>query len=132
MNQIKPIVVLSFSFAADFGDFGTAGLLRECAKCHAGAGWSEHDRSGQRYDDPARAAGPDFDGDDFDRQGSNVTRWDWQRSGVMENDCMICHADLSRLSRFTAKGPQSTGARSASLNLRNHELAGQGLFRSID
>ncbi len=118
--------------AADFGDFGTAGLLRECAECHAGAGWSEHDRSGQRYDDPARAAGPDFDGDDFDRQGSSVTRWDWQRSGVMENDCMICHADLSRLNRFTAKGPQSTGARLAWLDLRNRELAGQGMFRSID
>jgi hypothetical protein len=118
--------------AADFGDFGTAGLLRECAECHAGAGWSEYDRSGQRYDDPTRVAGPDFDGDDFDRQGEHVSPWDWQRSGVMENDCLLCHADLSRLSRFTAKGPQSSGARSAWLDLRNRELAGQGLFRAID
>ena len=118
--------------ATGFGDFGAAGLLRECAECHAGAGWSEYDRQGRRYDAVADDGSAPFDGDYFDRQGLDIIPWDWHQSGVMENDCMICHADLSSLTRFTTRGPQRAGALKAWLDLRNRELAGQGLFRAVD
>lgn len=118
--------------ADDFGDFGAAGLIRECAECHAGGGWSEVDRQGHRYDEAQTTAAEVNNGDYYDRQGDNVLAWDWHKSGVMENDCMICHADLSRLRRFTPKGPERGGALQAFTDLRNRELAGGGLFRAVD
>jgi formate dehydrogenase gamma subunit len=57
-----------------------------CGACHPGGGGFEYDRDGNRYDEHL-AANPElaetFDGDYY------KSRWD--RSGVVEADCLICH-----------------------------------------
>lgn len=58
-----------------------------CASCHPGGGPMERDRSGQRYDDALRkdpARSKAFDGDYFQSA--------WDKSGVLEADCLFCHA----------------------------------------
>lgn len=91
---------------SEFGDFGAAGMVKQCQTCHAGGGWGELDRGGIRYDAMDEAGVAALDGDYFDRaaspEGSRVVRWDWKKSGVRENDCMICHADFAHLKKFPA------------------------------
>lgn len=57
-----------------------------CGGCHPGGGGMEYDRDGQRYDDRLRA-NPElrdsFDGDYYKSH--------WDRTGVVEADCFICH-----------------------------------------
>ena len=68
---------------------GRAGYTRgspTCGSCHAGGGGLEYDRDGERYDD--RLAGDpelreSLDGDYY--------RSEWDKSGVVEADCFICH-----------------------------------------
>jgi hypothetical protein len=80
-DSATAINLTSFSFV-------TAG----CGKCHPGGGPLEFDRDGKRYDtwmrDPASGltSGGDnhFDGDYFKAR--------WAETGVIEADCMICHA----------------------------------------
>jgi hypothetical protein len=92
------------------GDWGVAGMVRECASCHTGGGWSEKDRDGIRFDLKPESRIADLDGDYFNRgtDSSNevaadpdsIARWDWKKSGVLENDCLMCHADYTRLQVF--------------------------------
>ena len=90
----------------DFADKGSAGLVQRCISCHPGGGWMELDRNGERYDEKDPASVTPLDGDYFNRgtdennqpaDNSVVAQWDWQKSGVVENDCMICHADFREL-----------------------------------
>ena len=60
--------------------------LPGCGGCHAGGGLMEHDRNGRRYDwrleeDPALSKR--LDGDYYRAQ--------WDKSGVVEVDCLFCH-----------------------------------------
>ncbi|MGD2123335.1 MAG: formate dehydrogenase subunit gamma [Gemmatimonadota bacterium] len=59
-----------------------------CGACHAGGGGFEFDRDGNRYDEHL-AANPELaetlDGDYYRSQ--------WDRSGVVEADCLICHLE---------------------------------------
>jgi len=91
---------------ADFNDKGTAGWIQRCSGCHTGGGWMEKDRNGNRYDatDPATVA--HLDGDYFNRgtdvnnhatDDTSIAQWDWKKSGVVEADCFLCHADFSAL-----------------------------------
>ena len=98
--------------ADDFADRGSAGLIKRCIGCHTGGGWMEKDRNGQKYCDTDPATVAEFDGDYFNRgtdennqdtDVSVVSRWDWNKSGVVEADCMLCHADFSALIKFDTK-----------------------------
>lgn len=136
-----------------FGDFGAAGMVKECGSCHNGGGWSELDRDGVRYDEkPLEKIAP-LDGDYFNRGTDEanrvadltaVARWDWKKSGTLENDCLMCHGDYSRMKPFSAgaaakPGPQDWYVKAlpetpsvpfgAWLRARNDELIAQGLFR---
>jgi formate dehydrogenase gamma subunit len=57
-----------------------------CGACHPGGGGLEYDRDGRRYDQRLTAhpgLAEEFDGDYYH------SRWD--RSGVVEADCLLCH-----------------------------------------
>jgi len=66
-------------------------LTSPCGACHPGGGSAEFDRENRRYDewmkDPASGFSPGganaFDGDYHKAQ--------WNQSGVMEADCLLCH-----------------------------------------
>ena len=95
--------------AANFADYGSPGIVKRCATCHSGGGWMEKDRNGRRYDETNPATVTNLDGDYFNRGTDSdnnpadisvVSQWDWKKSGVVENDCLLCHLDLSTLKRF--------------------------------
>jgi hypothetical protein len=95
--------------ADDFADLGSAGWVQRCAGCHSGGGWMELDRNGRRYDEVDPATVAEFDGDYYNRGTDEnnqptskdvVSQWDWKKSGVVENDCLICHVDFKALKSF--------------------------------
>lgn len=91
--------------ANEFLDYGAAGLIKTCGGCHNGGGFAEKDRNGNRYDQTPAAAIQPLDGDYFEWQGgSEPTAWDWKKSGVVEPDCLLCHADFSQLKAVTPAG----------------------------
>ncbi len=94
--------------ADDFADRGAAGWIIRCLGCHTGGGWAEKDRNGRRYDETDPGSVRALDGDYFNRgtdennQDAGITtvaRWDWKKSGVVEADCLLCHADFTRLTK---------------------------------
>ncbi|NOZ52823.1 MAG: cytochrome C [Gammaproteobacteria bacterium] len=96
----------------DFADRGSAGLIKRCIGCHTGGGWMEKDRNGKKYSDTDPTTITRLDGDYFNRGTDEnnqdtdvnvVARWDWNKSGVVEADCMLCHTDFSALKKFDAK-----------------------------
>jgi hypothetical protein len=79
-------------------------------------------------------------------ESSVVSRWNWRRSGVVENDCLMCHGDYSKLKVFPSSGidaaklPVEHGqwfdVKETPLepfmawwSLRNEHLIGSGFFR---
>ncbi|MFW5443644.1 MAG: cytochrome C [Methylococcaceae bacterium] len=133
---------------ADFLDEGAAGLIQNCAGCHPGGGFMELDREGTRYDQKDIATIPNLDGDYYNRgtdpdhqqEGaldlSIIGRWDWKKSGVVEADCMVCHADFKDLKKFPASqaglDDESDGSDSAFdfwKELRVGSLVEKGFFR---
>ncbi len=91
---------------SDFADKGSAGLVQRCVGCHTGGGWMEKDRNGVRYDETDASTVKPFDGDYFNRgtdennqpaEEDVVTQWDWKKSGVVEADCFLCHADRNAM-----------------------------------
>jgi len=75
-------------------------FVRNCGPCHPGGGFGEYDRKGNLYyDEESKKFGYEVSGDDPDLDGdytsfsagnpSYVASWD--RSGVSEADCLICH-----------------------------------------
>ncbi len=101
--------------ADDFADLDSAGWIQRCASCHSGGGWMELDRNGRRYDEVDPTTVAEFDGDYYNRgtdennqpTGSmdDVTQWDWKKSGVVENDCLICHVDFKALTNSFGDQP---------------------------
>ncbi len=133
--------------AHDFADYGSPGLIKRCTTCHSGGGWMEKDRLGNRYDEVDPTTVAELDGDYFNRgtdennnpaDSSVVSQWDWQKSGVVENDCLLCHADFSRLKRFDERLALEPGRHdppglivdpvALSSKLRT-EMTGRGHFR---
>jgi len=105
MGGSNPIVLAKKNNAseAEFGDWGSAGWVKDCANCHTGGGWAELDRDGIRYDEKDVSTIKEFDGDYYDRvtQHDGTTKvvpHDWKKSGVVEADCMLCHAKFTDLS----------------------------------
>ena len=129
--------------ADDFADQGSAGLVKRCVGCHTGGGWMEKDRHGTRYDETNPASITELDGDYFNRgTDSNnnkadvnvVSRWDWNKSGVVEADCMLCHTDFNAMQKFDPKlgaNDGSDGTDSAYdhfKDLRNNVLVKNGNY----
>ena len=134
--------------AEAFGDLGSAGWIQRCSSCHAGGGWMEKDRNGRRYDEVDTALISPFDGDYYNRgtddknqkaSSDTVSRWDWKKSGVVENDCLMCHVDLKALNKSFGDQPVlkdhmgNPVVDSAPLDLfryvRGTEFIKDGLFR---
>lgn len=133
--------------ADDFGDLGSAGWIQRCANCHSGGGWMELDRNGRRYDEVDPTTVTEFDGDYYNRgtdennqpTGSmdTVAQWDWQKSGVVENDCLMCHVDFKALKGFGVQpillshGNPVENPKPLDLfkNVRVTELIKKGFFR---
>lgn len=124
----------------DFADRGSAGWIMRCNGCHQGGGWMEKDRSGRRYDETDPNSVPSLDGDYYNRgtTSSNtattsdvVSQWDWKKSGVAEADCLMCHADFTKLKKFDPQlnGSGTAGALDHFRGLRGTYLAGLGYFR---
>ncbi len=84
---------------ADFLDYGAVGLIKNCEECHTGGGFAEKDRSGKRYDKQPENAISFLGGDYFEWNNKKLEQWDWKKSGVIEPDCLACHADLSKFKR---------------------------------
>lgn len=59
----------------------------ECGICHPGGGPAEYDRTGQRYDE---ALGKDIGGLTLFGNGDYLDQA-WEKTGVLEADCFICH-----------------------------------------
>lgn len=130
--------------AEDFADIGTPGLVMACEGCHTGGGWMEKDRTGLRFDQKDAANVSPFDGDYFNRgtdeknksvDSDVVAQWDWKKSGVVEANCFVCHADFSSLKKtdpLLGKNDLSDESDSAYDNynaLRRYQLIDKGLFR---
>ncbi|HHL40684.1 MAG TPA: cytochrome C [Deltaproteobacteria bacterium] len=127
----------------DFADRGAAGWILRCSGCHPGGGWMEYDRTGTRYDRKDPSTVTPYDGDYYNRGTTSdnrpaptdtVSRWDWKKSGVAENDCMICHGDFSALRKFDpllGKNDRSDKSSSALDHFRTlrRTLASGGYFR---
>lgn len=104
---------------ADFLDYGAVGLIKNCEECHAGGGFAEKDREGKRYDKQSENAVSFLDGDYFEWNGKKLEQWDWKKSGVIEADCLMCHADFSKFKRPVTEWKKQ----------RDLELVKKGWFR---
>jgi len=100
-----------------FFDVGIADEMAVCYSCHAGGGVAEgivnEDGSVTPYDDPSLKPVHTYDRDFYSYPAATNTqallseksiadtvadigapkKHDWSKSGVMENDCLICHTD---------------------------------------
>ena len=75
-------------------------IVQNCGSCHPGGGFGEYDRKGNLYyNEETRKFGYEFSGDNplLDGDYSPLSLGDtnygapWNRSGVSEADCLICH-----------------------------------------
>ena len=81
-------------------DKSTFSFLQNCGPCHPGGGFGEHDRKGnlyyneetQRWGFEFSAENPALDGDytSFSTGEAGVGA-PWNKSGVSEADCLLCH-----------------------------------------
>lgn len=112
-------------------------FVQNCGSCHPGGGWGEYDRKGYLYYDEAnKNFGYEISGDnplsDGDytpfNNGETIFRAPWDRSGVNEADCLICHLrgyqwkerGAALKGRFLKYGP-SVGAGWATVKLSQDE-----------
>ena len=113
----------------EFADLGTPDLVMRCTRCHSGGGWMETDRNGRRYDAVDTATVDYLDGDYYSRSVDEageavVELWDWQASGVAENDCLLCHVNLGEMVSHDSQLDAETTPFRHATNLRS------GLMRS--
>ena len=124
----------------EFLDYGAPGLIETCGACHNGGGFGEKDRNGTRYDQVSSSSIANLDGDHHEWQGgASPTRWDWKKSGVVEPDCLLCHADLSQMKnnpvmagngQLGCQGMDCTTQVTSQWNdLRSNQLLKRGHFR---
>ena len=67
--------------------------LMKCGTCHTGGGISEYDLRGRRFLTPEAKPTGSLDPSYTirDRESGQVIPWDWQKSGIAEGDCFLCH-----------------------------------------
>ncbi|MDM8545288.1 hypothetical protein QUF61_02225 [Candidatus Venteria ishoeyi] len=126
---------------SDFADHGSAGLIKRCISCHSGGGWMEKDRNNRRYDEVNPDTVNPLDGDYFNRgtdennqsaDSSVVSQWNWQKSGVVENDCFLCHFKFDDLKVFDDQVSADTSGYDHFRSVRGTDLAKKGFFRYVD
>jgi hypothetical protein len=81
-------------------DKSSFSFVQRCGPCHPGGGWGEYDRKGNSYyNEETKKFGYELSGDDpvldgdytsFSMGNANYGA-PWDRSGVSEADCLICH-----------------------------------------
>ncbi len=83
--------------------------LTKCGGCHTGGGISEYDLRGRRLlTTEARPDGPlDPSYTIRDREKDQVVPWDWQKSGIAEADCFLCH--VPKASRGARRADMAAG-----------------------
>ena len=100
--------------AADIKDRSDADMsqpewLMKCGGCHTGGGISEYDLRGHRFlsteAKPAGTLDPSYT--IRDRETGQVIPWDWQKSGIAEADCFLCH--VPKASRGERKKEMAAG-----------------------
>ena len=113
-------------------------FVQSCGPCHPGGGWGEHDRKGNLYyNEETKKFGyevsginPLLDGDYTSySMGNGAFGAPWDRSGVSEADCLICHLKgyqwkdrgAALRGRFFKYGP-TVGAGWAALRLSEDEF----------
>ncbi|MDM8565196.1 hypothetical protein QUF74_06030 [Candidatus Halobeggiatoa sp. HSG11] len=123
---------------SDFADHGSAGLIMRCISCHSGGGWMEKDRNNRRYDSVDPSTVNPLDGDYYNRgtdsnndkaASSVVSQWDWKKSGVVENDCFLCHYRFDDLKN--SQLPPDTNAYDHFRDVRRYDLVRKGFFRYV-
>jgi hypothetical protein len=117
----------------DFADLGTPDLVMRCQRCHEGGGWMEKDRNGRRYDQVDPNTVDYLDGDYYSRSVNDegettVELWDWQTSGVVENDCLLCHVNLQEMVSHDSRLSTEDSAFDHAVSLRS-SLIRSGQFR---
>ena len=107
-------------------DMSQPDWLTKCGTCHTGGGISEYDLNGHRLltpeAKPVGALDPSYT--TRDRHTGEIVPWDWQKSGVAEGDCFLCH--VPKASRGDRKKEMTSG------NFRwanNATLADTGIVR---
>ncbi len=75
-------------------------FVQNCGMCHPGGGWGEFDRKGNLYyDEESKRFGYELSGEDPSLDGDYTSfsmghenyGASWDRSGVSEADCLLCH-----------------------------------------
>ena len=94
---------------ASDADMSQPEWLTKCGGCHTGGGISEFDLRGRKFLTPeATPAGPlDPSYSIRDRETGQVVSWDWQKSGIAEADCFLCH--VPKASRAARKKEYGAG-----------------------
>jgi hypothetical protein len=81
-------------------DQSSFSIVRNCGACHPGGGFGEYDRKGNLYyNEETRKFGYEISGDDpiLDGDYTPLSTGDpndgapWDKSGLSEADCLICH-----------------------------------------
>jgi len=81
-------------------DKSSSFFAQNCGICHPGGGWAEFDRKGNLYyNEETKKFGYELSGDDpaFDGDYTSFSAGNekygapWDRSGVSEADCLLCH-----------------------------------------
>jgi len=93
----------------DDADMSQPEWLTKCGGCHTGGGISEFDLRGHRFGSPdAKPSGPlDPSYTIRDREKGTVIPWDWEKSGIAEADCFLCH--VPKASRAERKKETAAG-----------------------
>jgi len=83
--------------------------LTKCGGCHTGGGISEYDLRGHRFLTPEARPNGSLDPSYTirDRETGQVIAWDWQKSGIAEGDCFLCH--IPKASRGERKKEMAAG-----------------------
>ncbi len=83
--------------------------LTKCGGCHTGGGISEYDLHGRRFLTPGAAPEGALDPSYTirDREKGQVVAWDWEKSGIAEADCFLCH--VPKASRAARKKEMGAG-----------------------
>jgi len=104
----RQLTGLDVQNAADF-DMGQPEWLTKCGVCHTGAGISEFDLQGHKFltadAKPTEPLDPGYSV--RDREKGQVVPWDWNKSGIAEADCFLCHTP--KASRGARKKEMAAG-----------------------
>jgi len=121
-------------------------FAQKCGKCHPGGGSLENDRDGNRYYDDVTGkwgyeisgVDPKYDGDYTAFSGGNPEFGaPWDKSGVVEGDCLMCHlkgyswkARAAALNGRKFKWSPSIGAGWADVQM-GKDKSGAGMVKNV-